>query len=106
MIRAMPERKRFFSIEAFPKPQQQEHSKRQYQATTIGHGFNRNYETVQLVGFRMAGCYFCAQTIPADKNLRAGDWGWADGQHFVNRVPQVDVCLIPIGSLLPLCRFC
>ena len=30
------------------------------------------------------------QTIPADKNLRAGDWGWTEGKHFVNRVPQVE----------------
>ena len=30
------------------------------------------------------------KTIPADKNLRAGDWGWTEGKvPMVNRVPQV-----------------
>jgi len=30
------------------------------------------------------------QTIPADRNLRAGDWGWTEGKlPMINRVPQV-----------------
>ena len=43
-----------------------------------------------FLNFTFSKMIFMWQTIPADKNLRAGDWGWTEGKHFVNRVPQVE----------------